>query len=469
MIRCVTLPTPELGDRSYLLHDGEVGVVVDPQRDIGRVLSAAVEARIRIACVAETHIHNDYLSGGLALAESLDVPYVVAAAEDVAFPRRGVVDGDEVVIGRRFRLQVVATPGHTPHHVAYVALDDGHPAMVCSGGSLLFGTTGRTDLSGEELAVPFAHAQFSSARRLGELPDDVRLLPTHGFGSFCAPLGRDLERESSTIGEERTTNLAFRSPDQETFSAALLRALVPYPRYYSQMGPLNRTGVGLAEMTPPPELEGPGLMDFLAEGGWAVDLRPRASFAAAHLQGTVNIEHGRSFATWAGSLLPWPGPLVLLGAIPDTVTAAQQDLSRIGMDQVVGQMIGPVERVAGTSGLVMAGTPGAAVTANRAGPRVHRYSVVHRADLFAVRRRRGAVILDVRRLDEWEQGHLDGAIHLPLADVPAGCDDLPIGTIWVHCAAGYRAGIAASLLARTGRDVVLVDGEVIASPRAGAA
>lgn len=113
MIRCITLPTPELGDRSYLLHDGEVAVVIDPQRDIERVLGAAAAARIRITCVAETHIHNDYLSGGRALADLLDVPYLVSAGEEVAFRRLAVNDGDEVTIGRRFRLKVVATPGHT--------------------------------------------------------------------------------------------------------------------------------------------------------------------------------------------------------------------------------------------------------------------------------------------------------------------------------------------------------------------
>jgi hydroxyacylglutathione hydrolase len=466
MIRCVTLATPELGDRSYLLHDGQVAVAVDPQRDIGRILSAAANARVRITCVAETHIHNDYLSGGRALADLLDVPYLVAADEDVSFPRLGVTDGDEVVIGGRFRLKVVATPGHTLHHVSYLALDDGTPSVVCSGGSLLFGTTGRTDLGGEALAAPLARAQFRSARRLGELADDVWLLPTHGFGSFCAPLGGDERKVWSSIGEQRASNLAFRWRDEETFARALLEALVPYPRYYARMAELNRAGVPLADTRPPPLLDGPELGRFLADGGWAVDLRPRIAFAAAHVSGTVNIEYGQSFTSYAGAVLPWPGPLVLLAASPDIVAATQRDLSRIGMDQVVGQVLEPVERLVGASACAVAGVPGGAWAGGLNGSRLARYPVAEPAELCAARCRPGTVILDVRRLDEWQCGHFEDAVHVPLADLSSCSDDLPAGTIWVHCAAGYRAGIAASLLARAGRRVVLVDGAVVPKLRA---
>jgi glyoxylase-like metal-dependent hydrolase (beta-lactamase superfamily II)/rhodanese-related sulfurtransferase len=459
MIRGITIPTPELGDRSYLLHDGEVAVVIDPQRDIGRFLAAAADAHVRITCVAETHIHNDYLSGGVALAALLDVPYLVSGAEDVSFRRLAVSDGDEVSIGRHFRLKVIATPGHTLHHVAYVALDDGQPVMVCSGGSLLFGTTGRTDLSGDELAVPLARAQFRSVHRLGDLGPDVALLPTHGFGSFCAPLGGPPPPARSTLGEQRAANLAFRCPDQESFADALLDGLAPFPRYFGRMADLNRVGVTPADVTPPPALDGHQLSRFLAGGGWAVDLRPRAAFAASHIAGTVNIEHGPSFTTSAGSVLPWRRPLVLLAATAQTVLVAQHDLSRIGMDRLTGQAVGPVE------GLVGLGED----DSGRHGPRLACYPVVQRTELLAARRHPSTVVLDVRRTDEWERGHLDGAVHVPLMDLEAALDYLPAGRIWVHCAAGYRASIAASLLARVGRQVVLVDGEVAPAERAAAA
>jgi glyoxylase-like metal-dependent hydrolase (beta-lactamase superfamily II)/rhodanese-related sulfurtransferase len=459
MIRCITIPTPELGDRSYLLHDGEVAVVIDPQRDIGRFLAAAADARVRITCVAETHIHNDYLSGGPALAELLDVPYLVSGAEQVSFRRLAVSEGDEVSIGRRFGLKAIATPGHTPHHVAFVALDDGKPVMVCSGGSLLFGTTGRTDLSGEESAGPLARAQFRSARRLGELGRDLALLPTHGFGSFCAPLGRDAPPERSTLGEQRATNLAFRCPDQDSFAHALLEGLAPYPRYFRRMADLNRVGVTVADVTPPPLLDGHELSRFLAAGGWAIDLRPRAAFAASHLTGTVNIEYGPLFTTYAGSVLPWQSPLVLLAATAQTVLFAQHDLSRIGMERLTGQVVGPVEQLVGSE----------KDDAGRHGPPLAHYPMAQPTELLAPRRHPSTVVLDVRRTDEWARGHIDGAVHVPLADLETAIDYLPAGRIWVHCAAGYRAGIAASLLARAGRQVVLVDGEVAPAERAVAA
>jgi glyoxylase-like metal-dependent hydrolase (beta-lactamase superfamily II)/rhodanese-related sulfurtransferase len=455
MIRSIVLPTPELGDRSYLLHDGEVGVVVDPQRDIGRFLAAAADAGVRIACVAETHIHNDYLSGGPALAELLDVPYLVSGAEEVSFRRVGVKEGDEVTIGRRFGLKVIATPGHTPHHVAYVALDDGRPVMVCSGGSLLFGTTGRTDLSGEDQTGALARAQFRSAHRVGELGVDLVLLPTHGFGSFCAPLGESAPPQASTLGEQRATNLAFRCPDQEAFAQALVKGLAPYPRYFRHMAPLNRSGVPPADLALPPLLDGARLSRFLAAGGWAVDVRPRAAFAAAHIAGTVNIEYGQQFTTYAGSVLPWRAPLVLMADTEKTISFAQGDLSRIGMDRLVGHGIGRVEQVVGSG--------------RHQGLRLASYPVAEGTELLQARRHPATVVLDVRRHDEWEHGHIDGAVHIPLPDLLPSLDSLPVGTVWVHCAAGYRAGIAASLLAKDGREVVLVDGGVTPMMRSAAA
>ena len=186
MIKAVALATPELGDRSYLLHDGHVAAVIDPQRDIERVLRLARAEGVRIACVAETHIHNDYVSGGWALSQRLGVPYLVAAEEAVDFARRPVRHGDIITVGASFSLGVFATPGHTPHHLSYVALEGGLPVSVCTGGSMLFGSAGRTDLSGESQTVPLARRQYRTLHRLGRLPDEVAVLPTHGFGSFCA-------------------------------------------------------------------------------------------------------------------------------------------------------------------------------------------------------------------------------------------------------------------------------------------
>jgi hydroxyacylglutathione hydrolase len=443
MIARIIIDTPELGDHTSLIHDGEVAVVIDPQRDIDRILRAAAESGVRIACVAETHLHNDYVSGGRALAATLDVPYLVAAAEDVSFSRRAVSDGDVVRVGRDFTLRVVATPGHTMHHVSYVVEDEGRAVMVATGGSLLFDTTGRTDLSGHGHTHELSHAQYHSAHRLAALPDDVEILPTHGFGSFCAPRAAGaVVPDHSTIGTQRHTNLAFTSADEDSFVADLLAGLVDYPRYYHHMADLNRRGPDLPDLTAMPEsLDGPGLHRAIGDGAWVIDVRDRLTFAAGHLEGTVNIGHGTTFATWLGWIVPWGAPLVLAAEHPAVLADARRDLARIGIDVLAGHHTGPLPHVPG-------------------GPRVRHYPVAHRDDLLVARHVAGTVVLDVRRPDEWAEGHVEGAIHVPLPELIERIPDLPAGTIWVHCAAGFRASIATSLLERAGRATVLVDGAV---------
>ena len=208
MIEIVPIDTPSLGDRSYVAHDGQVALVVDPQRDIDRVLAVTEAAGVRVTHVFETHIHNDYVTGGLALAQATGAAYHVNADDPVAFDRVPVRDGDEIAVGDRMRVRVIATPGHTFTHLSY-ALSDGDEAVgVFTGGSLLFGTTGRPDLLGPDHTHDLAHHQYASAHRLaGELPDAARVLPTHGFGSFCS--ATETKGTASTIGLEKQQNNAL--------------------------------------------------------------------------------------------------------------------------------------------------------------------------------------------------------------------------------------------------------------------
>ena len=202
----VAIDTPTLGDRSYLAHDGQVAVVIDPQRDIDRVLDLASEAGVRITDVFETHIHNDYVTGGLALARATGASYHVNAADEVAYDRTPIGDGDVVEVSATMRVRAIATPGHTYTHLSY-ALEAPSPDAsefesvgVFTGGSLLFGATGRPDLLGEHHTHDLVHHQFASAHRLAdELPEHTHVLPTHGFGSFCSA-GSTGEATASTIG-----------------------------------------------------------------------------------------------------------------------------------------------------------------------------------------------------------------------------------------------------------------------------
>jgi len=436
MIDAITVSTPELGDRSYVVHDGSVGVAVDPQRDVDRLLEAATAAGVRIVCVAETHLHNDYVSGGWALAHRLGVPYLVAAAEDVAFDRRPVGDGDLIELGRHFSLRVLATPGHTVHHLSYLALDRGRPALACTGGSLLYGSVGRTDLAGPDWTDLLAGQQFRSAHRLGQLPGWVDVLPTHGFGSFCSVSPAIVS--TSTIEQERRTNLAFRVGDESRFVSTLVAQFTDVPRYYHRMAGRNRLGARAPDLTPPPALDGCQVARMVDDGAWVVDLRGRGAFAAGHLAGSINVELDTPFTTYLGWLLPDDTPVVLLAETAKAIATAQVDLARIGIDSVAGQLVGPLPPPVD-------------------GRATGRYPVRGFADLTRAAGQAN-VALDVRRLDEWRAGHLDRAVHVPLHELGAHLDRLPPGTLWVHCAAGYRAAIAASLLARAGREVVLVDG-----------
>ena len=235
MHEVVTIETTSLGDRSYLVHDGEQAAVIDPQRDIDRVLAAADAAAVRITHVLETHIHNDYVTGGLALARAAGAGYVVAAAEEVSFDRVPAGDGDRFRSGR-LTLTAMATPGHTPGHLSYVLhAAESTPVAVFTGGSMLFGAVGRTDLISPDQTTALTRAQYRSVRRLAsELPDPVPVYPTHGFGSFCS--ATPTSGSSSTIGAERASNIALTS-DEDSFVKELIAGLGAYPRYYAADGP----------------------------------------------------------------------------------------------------------------------------------------------------------------------------------------------------------------------------------------
>jgi glyoxylase-like metal-dependent hydrolase (beta-lactamase superfamily II) len=197
-----TIETPSLGDRSYVVDDGEVAVVVDPQRDIDRVLDLIERRGVRITHVLETHVHNDYVTGGPELARRCGATYVVPRGSDVQVDHLAVGDGDAVEAGR-MRLTVLHTPGHTHHHVSYAlalgAGGDGDVQAVFTGGSMLYGATGRTDLVSPEATDELTHAQYHSVRRLArDLPAVAQVLPTHGFGCFCS--ATPTSGTSSTVG-----------------------------------------------------------------------------------------------------------------------------------------------------------------------------------------------------------------------------------------------------------------------------
>jgi len=446
MPEIVIIETPALGDRSYLIHDGAEAVVVDPQRDIGRILAAAEARRVRIRHVLETHIHNDYVTGGLALASQAGASYVVAASEEVSFDRLAVSDNDQISTGS-LTMTATHTPGHTPGPRSYIPSEaGGDPVAVFTGGSMLYGAVGRTDLISPAQTEQLTRAQYRSVRRLAaELPDEVAVYPTHGFGSFCS--ATPTTGTSSTIGTERGVNVALRS-DEAAFVAELIAGLGAYPRYYAHMGPANRRGPRALDPARPERADPAELRRRIDAGEWIVDLRERRAFARAHVTGTISIEFGDSFSTYLGWAIPWGTPLTLIGESPDQVAEGQLHLARIGIDRIAGAATGPAEALAHEG-------------------KISTYRVTDFGGLAAEWDRPGLVVLDVRRPDEWQAGHLAGAVHVPFWEVETRAAEVPAGEVWVHCASGFRASIGASILDRAGRQVVHVDDDWENAARSG--
>lgn len=452
------LATSSLGDRSYLASDGQVAVVVDPQRDIDRILYLAGAAGVRITHVVETHIHNDYVSGGLELARTTGAHYLVAAAERVEFGRLPVADGDTVAVSDTMRLRVIATPGHTFHHLSYV-LDYAHdgdwrPAGVFTGGSLLFGTTGRTDLLGQQHAHELAHHQHASARRLADLlPDGAEVWPTHGFGSFCSASQADAPE--STIGREKEANPVLRLA-ADAFITETLSGLDAYPAYYAHMGATNLSGPAPVDLTPVARADAAELRRRVNAGEWVVDLRHRKAYAASHLAGTVSLGLDGAMSTWLGWLISWGTPVTLLAETSAQIAEAQRELVRIGIDRPAAQATGAAGKWAADH------------------EQLRELPLADFAALAAAQAGRlptglptPDVVLDVRMANEWAAGHIAGAVHLPLPALPQRLTDLPAGAVWVHCGSGYRAAAAGSLLANAGCDVVVIDDRFAAAAEAG--
>ncbi|MEU9719528.1 MBL fold metallo-hydrolase [Streptomyces sp. NPDC047976] len=441
------LETASLGNRSYLAGGARAAVVVDPPRDIDRVIAAAARRGVRIVAVAETHVHNDYVTGGLELARLTGARYLVPAGASVAYTRVAVADGDAEEIDEGLVLRAVATPGHTPHHTSYVLEADGRPVAAFTGGSLLIGSVGRPDLVEPRLTARLARAQHASAHRLAaELADDVAVMPTHGFGSFCSA-GR-ADGDHSTIGAEKASNPALLK-DVETFVEELLAGLDDVPAYYAHMGPANAAGPAPVDLTVPERADAGEISRRLAAGEWVVDLRSRLAFSEGHVAGSFNFEVEGRLATYLAWMMPWGKPVTLLAETAEDITRAQRELARVGIDRPAAAAVGSPADWTGDAPL--ASFPRATF-----------------ADLAAARARGvELVVLDVRRDGERADGWIEGSVHIPIHQVHQRLDEVPAGTVWVHCAGGMRAAIAASVLDAGGRDVVAVDDGYAAAADAG--
>jgi glyoxylase-like metal-dependent hydrolase (beta-lactamase superfamily II)/rhodanese-related sulfurtransferase len=439
----IIVETPGLGDRGYVVHDGVHALVIDAQRDTDRVLRVLAEHGLTLTHVAETHIHNDYVTGGYQLARQHDARYIVPGGVDVAYLREpnvtAVGDGDTFSVGN-LDVQVIHTPGHTQHHVSFAVSNDGAPGAVFTGGSLLYGTVGRPDLVAPDLTVKQAHDQWHSAHRLvNELDGATGIYPTHGFGSFCSSI--QTEGRQTSLGEERSINPALTEPE-EAFVLTLLTGLDVFPAYYAHMGPTNAAGPDAIDLSLPAPTDPVELRRRIAAGEWVVDLRSREVFTAGHVPGAVNFDLDGAFINYLGWMIPWGTPVTLLGATTEQVAAAQRELVRIGIDRPAAQSVGGV-----AAWLEPGQEPRTIRRVTFAGLRSE-----WQADPEAV-------VIDTRQIREWEAGHVDGAVFMAFYDVLDRMGEIPRDrSVYVYCGSGYRASAVASLLHAHGFDnVVHVD------------
>jgi hydroxyacylglutathione hydrolase len=431
------LTTPGLGDKSYVFAHEGVAVIVDPQRDLDRFHAAIEELDVEPRYVLETHLHNDYVSGGRHLAAVTGAELVLPAGSGTKFAYLPAFHQEDLEAGS-FQVRPLHTPGHTPEHLSYVVVIDDEPVAVFSGGSLLVGSAGRTDLLGVDRATSLVRLQYQSVMRLAELPGDVGLYPTHGAGSFCT--ATEAGGATSTIGEELKTNPVFRYEDAEDFAVGQLTGLAPYPSYYAYMGPINLAGPEPYVPEPIPEMTPAQLQAAIDQGALVVDARYKTTFAEAHIRGSWGMELGSDFATWIGWLLPFDAPMVLILEEGESIEEARDALARIGFENILGVMWGLDAWV------------------EEGRETVSHATMTAREYLEGLNGSRQLV--DVRAPTEWEDGTLDGSIlcHLPdlIESIPEELDpELPV---YLGCTTGHRASIAAGVLADRGYKPVVLTG-----------
>jgi hydroxyacylglutathione hydrolase len=419
-----------LGHSSYVVDLGDgTALVIDPARIPTAQASHAAEHGLVVAFTADTHTHADYISGSPDLAAG-GATFLAPAAAHLDRDHRGLVDGDVVEMGR-YHLEVIATPGHTPDHLAYLLADDHGPVALFSGGSLMVGTVGRTDLLGDEHREELAHDLYRALRdRILTLPADLPVYPTHGAGSFCsAPGGGD---RTTTIGRERTTNPLL-SMDEPDFVTNLLAGFGSFPDYFRRLPAVNQHGLPLHDTVPAlAALTVEDVDRLVADGGAVFDARTVTAFAAGHIAGSLSIELRPVFASWLGWLTtPDQTVVFVLDDDQDEADLVRQALT-IGHDTLAGRLAGGID---------------AWVAANRP---------VETTDLIepdAIDR----PLLDIRQANEFTGGHVPGATHVELGALPTAT--IPAGPVATMCGKTERAMTAASVLQRAGhRDVAVLRG-----------
>ncbi len=416
-----------LGNSSYLLRvDKHAAIAVDPDRNTGRYLQAAGRRGWRIVGVLETHLHADFVTGSLEIRHATKAPIHLAAAAGAGFDHRGVEPGERFEVGD-LEVEALATPGHTPEHLAYVVRSGTPAPRLFSGGALIAGGAARTDLISPDLTESLTRAEFRTLHHaFSTLPDEAELLPTHGGGSFCSV--SSAKSRTSTLGAERATNPLIAMSSEEEFAKWWPRSFPGVPAYFSRMREVNRKGPRLISEIVQPEALTPTRFEAARrDGAVVVDCRSPDEYGAGHVEGSLSIEFRDAFSTWLGWLVDADATLLLVtGDVP--VRAVVDASLLVGYERFAGFLDGGIDAWRRVGGSV------------RSLPSIGPEDAVPWL-------RTGAQPVDVREPDEFELGHMAGAVLMPLGTLAQTAGRLPAGRpLIAYCGSGVRSMTAASIL-----------------------
>jgi hydroxyacylglutathione hydrolase len=422
-----------LAHASYLIGSEGEAAVVDPRRDVDEYLQEAAARGLRIRWVVETHLHADFVSGHRELAERTGAEVVFGAKAGAAIPHRAVRDGDEIRFGKVV-LRFLETPGHTLESVSVLVVDTEstpEPKTVLTGDTLFIGDVGRPDLAGGR-GTPESMAGLlydSLHGKLLKLDDDVLVYPAHGAGSLC---GKNISKDTwSTIGEQRRSNYALQPMPRDAFIKMMTADLPEIPAYFPMDVEINRSGAAPLAGRPSPPALAPAAVRAAADAGAVLlDVRPTAAYGNGHLPGSLNVGLRGQFASWAGTLVAAGRPGIVIAEAEEGAREAVVRLTRVGLDSVLGHLDGGV------------------AAWDRAGlPLVARPQIT--VDELRSRRREIPTlqVVDVRRKGEYVDGHVPGAVNVPLDRLERDAGRLdPSRPTAVICAGGYRSSAATSVL-----------------------
>ncbi|MGF7023747.1 MBL fold metallo-hydrolase [Sphingobacterium sp. UBA7253] len=432
-----------LAHSSYIIGCQAKGValVIDPKRDVDSYLEIAQKNNLTITHIAETHIHADYLSGTLELAALTGAqPYLSdEGGEDweYEFPHIGLKHGDQFQVGNLI-FQVIHTPGHTPESISFILIDTPatmEPVMIFTGDFVFVGDIGRPDLLENAAGMIGtkeigAHQMYRSLQHFLALPDHIQVWPAHGAGSAC---GKALGAvPSSTVGYEKIRNWALQYQNNETaFVEELLSGQPEPPRYFAMMKKLNKIARPLQTAVPQyKKLTNETFLRLYHKGTTIIDTRHKFEFAKGYLPNSINIQHNKTFNTWAGWILNYTDPFILI------VEESQLDditrkLMRIGLDHVAGYI-----------------TPD---TIPHLGIPLEHQQLIGFEEMNSVLGKSDIQILDVRNAAEFSEGHLPHATHIFVGTIADNLNQIDRSKqLYLHCQSGDRATIAASILAKNG-------------------